>query len=29
MAKEIGNCKETDYDPKPDINPAYINLRKE
>ncbi|HYA83923.1 MAG TPA: hypothetical protein VEH06_10805 [Candidatus Bathyarchaeia archaeon] len=28
-AKEIGNSQETDYEPKPEINPAYIKLRKE
>jgi hypothetical protein len=28
-AQEIGNSKETDYDPKPDLNPANIRLRKD
>jgi hypothetical protein len=28
-AREIGNCKETDYAPIPDIDPANIKLRKD
>jgi hypothetical protein len=28
-AREIGNCEETNYEPNPKIDPAYISLGKE
>ena len=28
-ARQIGNCKETNYEPNPDIDPANLELRRD
>jgi hypothetical protein len=28
-ARQIGNCRKTNYEPNPEADPAYISLRKE